>query len=151
MARPVPPGGAKSFLTETVSRVRDAGASGQLTIRADSAFYSRAGLGPAVQLGVEFSDQNELHDVPAGSSARLGLPCVTSLNWPAPTAATSVRLGSHGPDRFSVALGELRSTVGMHVGVLVYLFNMTISEELATNVPPLPDDGPWEPGFDPRG
>ena len=37
--------GAKSFLTETISRVRDAGATGQLTVRADSAFYSRAVLG----------------------------------------------------------------------------------------------------------
>jgi hypothetical protein len=47
--------GAKSFLTETISRVRDAGATGQLTVRADSAFYSRAVLGTAVKLGVEFS------------------------------------------------------------------------------------------------
>jgi len=47
--------GAKSFLTETVSRVRDAGATGRLTIRADSAFYSRAVLGTAVKLGVDFS------------------------------------------------------------------------------------------------
>lgn len=47
--------GAKSFLTETISRVRGAGATGQLTIRADSAFYSRAVLGTAVKLGVEFS------------------------------------------------------------------------------------------------
>jgi len=38
--------GAASFLTETVSRVRD-GASGALTVRADSAFYSRAVLGAA--------------------------------------------------------------------------------------------------------
>jgi len=45
--------GAKSFLTETVGRVRDAGAVGQLTVRADSAFYSRAVLGTAVKLGVE--------------------------------------------------------------------------------------------------
>ena len=47
--------GAKSFLTETVSRVRDAGSTGQLTVRADSAFYSRAVLGTAVKLGVAFS------------------------------------------------------------------------------------------------
>ena len=46
---------AKSFLTETVSRVRDAGGTGQLTVRADSAFYSRAVLGTAVKLRVEFS------------------------------------------------------------------------------------------------
>ena len=36
--------GAKSLLTETVSRVRHGGASGQLTVRADSAFYSKAVL-----------------------------------------------------------------------------------------------------------
>jgi hypothetical protein len=47
--------GAKSFLTETVSRVRDAGASGQLAIRADSAFYSKTVLGTARKLGVRFS------------------------------------------------------------------------------------------------
>ncbi len=47
--------GAKSFLTETVSRVRDAGATGQLVVRADSAFYSRAVLGTAVKHGVQFS------------------------------------------------------------------------------------------------
>ena len=41
--------GAKSFLTETVSRVRSAGATGQLTVRADSAFYSRAVLGTGGQ------------------------------------------------------------------------------------------------------
>jgi hypothetical protein len=34
--------GAGSLVRETVSRVRDAGARGALTIRADSAFYSRA-------------------------------------------------------------------------------------------------------------
>ena len=47
--------GAKSFLTETVSRVRDAGVTGQLTVRADSAFYSRAMLATAVKHGVLFS------------------------------------------------------------------------------------------------
>ena len=38
--------GVESFLTETVSRVRNAGATGQLTVRADSAFYSKAVLTP---------------------------------------------------------------------------------------------------------
>ena len=47
--------GAKSFLTETVSRVRDAGATGQLVVRADSAFYSRAVLATAVKFKVQFS------------------------------------------------------------------------------------------------
>lgn len=47
--------GAKSLLTETVSRLRHAGASGQLTVRADSAFYSRKMLTGAAKLNVRFS------------------------------------------------------------------------------------------------
>ncbi len=47
--------GAKSFLTETVSRARHAGATGQLTVRADSALYSRAVLHTAITLDVRFS------------------------------------------------------------------------------------------------
>ena len=39
----------------TVSRVCGVGATGRLIVRADSAFYSRAVLGTAVKLGVEFS------------------------------------------------------------------------------------------------
>lgn len=47
--------GAKSFLTETISRLRHAGATGQLTVRADSAFYSRAVLTTARKFNVRFS------------------------------------------------------------------------------------------------
>ena len=47
--------GAKTFLTETVSRLREAGATGPITVRADSAFYSRAMLTTAQKLGVRFS------------------------------------------------------------------------------------------------
>jgi Transposase DDE domain group 1 len=47
--------GAKSFLTETISRLRDAGALGPLTVRADSAFYSRAMISTARKFEVRFS------------------------------------------------------------------------------------------------
>lgn len=47
--------GAASFLTETISRVRGAGATGQLTVRADSAFYSKAVIAAAVKFDVRFS------------------------------------------------------------------------------------------------
>jgi len=47
--------GAASFLTETVSRTRNAGATGQLTVRADSAFYSKTVLRTAAKFGVRFS------------------------------------------------------------------------------------------------
>jgi len=47
--------GAASFLTETVSRVRGAGATGQLTVRADSAFYSKTVVSTAAKFDLRFS------------------------------------------------------------------------------------------------
>jgi len=47
--------GASSFLTETISRVRNAGGAGQLTVRADSAFYSKKVLATAAKFDVRFS------------------------------------------------------------------------------------------------
>jgi hypothetical protein len=47
--------GAASFLTATIGRVRAAGATGQLTVRADSAFYSETVLSTAVEFDVRFS------------------------------------------------------------------------------------------------
>ncbi len=47
--------GAASFLAETVSRTRNAGATGQLTVRPDSAFYSKTVIATAAKFGVRFS------------------------------------------------------------------------------------------------
>ena len=47
--------GARSFVAETISRVRDAGATGPLTLRADSAFYSKGVLWACHEAGVRFS------------------------------------------------------------------------------------------------
>jgi hypothetical protein len=47
--------GAASFVAETISRVREAGATGQLTIRMDSAFYSKAVIGACRKADVRFS------------------------------------------------------------------------------------------------
>ena len=47
--------GAAHFLRETVARVRDAGASGQLTMRADSGFYSHSVVAACRALDVRFS------------------------------------------------------------------------------------------------
>ena len=47
--------GARSFVTETIGRVREAGATGELTVRADSAFYSRAMLWACRKAGAKFS------------------------------------------------------------------------------------------------
>jgi len=47
--------GAGSFIRETLRRVRDAGATGALTVRADSAFYSRAFITGCAAHGARFS------------------------------------------------------------------------------------------------
>ena len=47
--------GAAHFLRETVARVRAAGASGQLTVRADSGFYNHAVVAASRALDVRFS------------------------------------------------------------------------------------------------
>ena len=47
--------GAAHFLRETVGRVRHAGARGQLTVRADSGFYTRALVAVCRKMDVRFS------------------------------------------------------------------------------------------------
>ena len=47
--------GAAHFLRETVSRVRYAGASGQITLRADSSFYTHALVAVCRRMDVRFS------------------------------------------------------------------------------------------------
>ena len=47
--------GAAHFLTETIGRVRAAGSSGQLTMRADSGFYGHAVVAVCRTMGVRFS------------------------------------------------------------------------------------------------
>ena len=47
--------GAGHFLRETVGRVRHAGARGQLTVRADSGFYTPAPVSACRKLDVRFS------------------------------------------------------------------------------------------------
>jgi len=47
--------GAAHFLAETIGRVRDAGATGQLTVRADSGFYAHAVVAVCRSMDVRFS------------------------------------------------------------------------------------------------
>jgi hypothetical protein len=53
--------GAASFLTETFGRVRAAGATGALVVRADSGFYSRNVVDACVRSGVGYSITAKLH------------------------------------------------------------------------------------------
>jgi hypothetical protein len=53
--------GAKSFVTETICRLRAAGTTGQLTLRADSGFYSTAVVDACRQADVRYSITVQLH------------------------------------------------------------------------------------------
>lgn len=53
--------GAASFLIETFNRVRSAGSTGALILRADSGFYSRSVVDACVQADVRFSITAKLH------------------------------------------------------------------------------------------
>jgi hypothetical protein len=53
--------GAASFLTETFSRVRAAGATGALVLRADSGFYNRYVVDTCVKAGVAYSITTKLY------------------------------------------------------------------------------------------
>lgn len=53
-------------------------------------------------------------------------------------------------DPFSLALGDLRTSVGMHIAAIAVKFDLEIDDELASIVPPGDDDPSWLPGFDNR-
>ena len=55
--------GDAHFLRETVGRVRYAGARGQLTVRADSGFYTHAVVAVCRKLDVRFSITIRLHNL----------------------------------------------------------------------------------------
>ena len=54
--------GAAHFLRETVSRVRHAGAKGQLTVRADSGFYTHALVAACRKMDLRFSSTIRQHE-----------------------------------------------------------------------------------------
>ena len=68
--------GAAHFLRETLSRVRYAGAKGQLTVRADSGFYTHAIIALCRRMKVRFSITVRLH-----RSLRLLIEAIPEGEW----------------------------------------------------------------------
>ena len=68
--------GAAHFLRETVSRVRYAGATGQLTMRADSGFYTHAIVAVCRNQGVRFSITIRQH-----ASVRNIIEAIPEADW----------------------------------------------------------------------
>ena len=94
--------GAAHFLRETVSRVRDSGARGQLTVRADSGFYAHALVAVCREMDVRFSITIRQHKACAISSRRYPSrtgrpsPCILTLAME-PSAADRHSLGHDRP------------------------------------------------------
>ena len=68
--------GAAHFLRETVGRVRHAGAIGQLTVRADSGFYTHAMVAVCRKLDVRFSITIRQH-----ASLRNLIKAIPEADW----------------------------------------------------------------------
>ena len=68
--------GAAHFLTETIGRVRAAGASGQLTMRADSGFYASEVVAVCRKMGVRFSITIRQH-----RSVRRLIEAIPEADW----------------------------------------------------------------------
>jgi len=112
--------GTKSFLTETISWLRRAGAIGRLTVRADSAFYSRAVLGTARTFGVRFSvtarPDKKLRAAISSIPDSAWVPIPYWLSTPEVSGAdvADTACDARGPDRGGVARFGLdrRGTLG---------------------------------------
>ena len=68
--------GAAHFLRETVGRVRYGGARGQLTVRADSGFYTHALVAVCREMDVRFSITIRQH-----KSLRNLIEAIPEANW----------------------------------------------------------------------
>ena len=89
--------GAAHFLRETVGRVRYAGARGQLTVRADSGFYTHAIVAACRRMDVRFSitvrQSASLRSLIEAIPGRTGRPSPTGWTapptWPKPATLPS--------------------------------------------------------------
>ena len=103
--------GAAHFLRETVGRVRHAGATGQLTMRADSGFYAHAIVAVCRKLNVRFSITVRQH-----ASLRNLIEAIPEADWtPVPTGWTAPptwRRPATPPSRVSPAPHRCGSSSG---------------------------------------
>ena len=119
--------GARSFLTETISRLRHAGATGPLVVRADSAFYSRAVLGTARTFNVRFSvtvrQDKKIRAAIASIPESAWAPIPYWLSTPevsgADVAETAYTCFAHTPDAITVRLvvRRVRPTPGSQLAL----------------------------------
>ena len=127
--------GAAHFLRETVSRVRYAGATGQLTVRADRGFYNHDIVAVCRKLGVRFSITIRQHQ-----SVRSIIEAIPEADWTAipywmegaaDVAETEYRAFQNAPDAVPVRLivRRVRPTPGSQLALFTnYSYHAFITD-----------------------
>ena len=127
--------GAANFLRETISRVRYAGAKGQLTVRADSGFYTRPIVAACCKMKVRYSITVRQHQ-----SLRNLIEAIPEAEWtPIPywmegaadVAETEYTPFQHEPDAVPVRLivRRVKPTPGSQLALIVtYSYHAFITD-----------------------
>ena len=110
--------GAAGFLTETFNRVRAAGATGPLTLRADSGFYSHKVIGACRKADVRFSITVKLNKAIAAIGDDAWVPIPYFLDGADVAETTYTPFGKNGtPTRLIVR--RVRPTPGSQLALFV--------------------------------
>ena len=123
--------GAAHFLVETVSRVRYAGATGQLTVRADSGFYTHAIVAACRKAKVRFSitvrQHQSLRNIIEAMSEEEWAPIPYWMEGTADVAETTYTPFQSAPDAVPVRLivRRVKPTPGAWLAVQVMPHNLT--------------------------
>ena len=128
--------GAAHFLRETVGRVRYAGAKGQLTMRADSGFYTHAIVAVCRKLNVRFSIHRSAAPKPAEPDrghTRGGLDAGPATGWTAPPTwrrpATPPFKASPARRRCGSSSGGVKPTPGSQLALFaIYSYHAFITD-----------------------
>ena len=130
--------GAASFLTETFGRMRAAGASGPLTLRADSGFYSGAVAGACRASDVAFSITVRLNKALHGAIAKIPddawVPIPYFLDG-ADVAETSYRPFGKKAPVVRLIVRRVRPTPGSQLALLVdYAYHGFVTNRVGETV-----------------
>jgi hypothetical protein len=114
--------GAKSFLTETFNRVRAAGATGPMTLRADSGFYARNVVDACRDAGVRFSITVRLYKALHNKIAAIPEDAWTAIPYfldGADVAETTYRAFAKNEPELRLIVRRVRPTPGTQLALFV--------------------------------
>ena len=137
-ATPTPDSGAKSFLTETFNRLRAAGATGPLRLRADSGFYARNVVDACRQADVRFSITVRLHKALRETIAAIPDDAWTPIPYfldGADVAETSYRAFGKDQPEVRLIVRRVRPTPGTQLALFVeFTYHAFITDQIGATV-----------------